>query len=43
MPQKAQEKIVKEDRERFLKRLCMKVVPKVIKIVTAFQNYTKAP
>ena len=36
-------KIVKEDRERFLSSLCMKVVLKVIKNVTAFRNYTKAP
>ena len=39
---KRQEKIVKEDRERYLKSLCMKVVPKGIKSVTAFRNYTKA-
>ena len=36
-------KIVKKDRERFLKNLWLKVVAKYIKNVTAFQNYTKAP
>ena len=30
-------KVVKKDRERFLKSLCMKVVLKVIKNVTAFR------
>ena len=37
------EKFFKEDRVRFLKSLCMKVIPNVIKNVTAFRNYTKAP
>ena len=38
---KSVRKIVKEDRERFLKSLCMKVVLKVIKNVMCFEIIEK--